>query len=191
MKKCKNDFSRQEVFDFVTHYYSGHPYDSLKSLAEFYGISMYMAKQLIYRSIGECIVDDDVVEWLYQKACSSAFVHSYKDKIYKAPLTTHTKYESLKQQRQAYLFPDDICIDIAVMYAFSPLSKEPFCKENYMTKALFDRILKHVIIHNLISDDFVDDLQEKALQTAIFQPKVYNLFTTLWELRIQNRIKDS
>lgn len=178
-KKQKSDFSRKEVYDFVFDYAHCPLFNTLEDCANSYHISIRMAKQLIYRAISECIVEDDTVAILCQKSYQSAFQHACQEKIYKAPYSAYTKYEQLKKERQRFCLSSEETIRIVVSYLASPLNKELFCVENAMTKALFDRTLKIAILHQLISDDMVEDLRQKALHSTSDASAVNSLFDSL------------
>jgi len=184
-KKFKSDFSRREIYKFVTLYCFSPLTFSLEECAKFYKISKWMAKQLIYTSISECIVEDNVVEILSQKAYQSACEHAYKKGIPNAPISTQVKYEKLKKARKSFNFSDEQAIEIALLYAVSPLSKHHFCEENGLTKTLFDRTIQRVIIENLVSDDIVYDLEDKSLNSSSNSVAVTALFEKLWKARMR------
>lgn len=177
--KQKGDFSRKEVYQFVIDYVDCPLFNTLEDCATSYNISTRIAKQLIYRAVAECIVEDNIVDILCNKAYQSAFQHACQEQIHKAPHSAYVKYEQLKKVRQSFCLTDEQSVEIVILYIASPLNKKLFCEENAITRALFDRTLKIAIIHRLISDDMVEDLREKALYTSSSTSSVNSLFESL------------
>ncbi|MCI9177784.1 MAG: hypothetical protein HFJ28_04330 [Clostridia bacterium] len=183
--KWKIDFSRKEIYDFVMTYCFSPLFSTLEELALSYDISKQTAKSLIYTAIAECIVEDDAVNILCQKAYQRAFMHSCQDKVYKAPSATYGKYEELKKLRKSFCFSDEQITEIILLYLTSSFDKTHFCTDYPMTKALFDRTLKKAIIHGLVSDDVVEDLYQKALSFSKDSSRVNALFEKLRKARLQ------
>ena len=171
-KRYLKDYSRKEIQTFVSTYCYCPLYDNLEECARDHELSIQMAKKFIYTAISKCIVEDDVVGILFGKSYLSATRHSYLDGIHAAPQSCYRKYSET--------------IEIALMYAASPLRKSDFCSKNAMTKAIFDQTLIRAIVENLISDDIVTDLQNKALSFAADTEKVKQFFEKLWKQRKEN-----
>ena len=182
--KRKSDFSRKEIYDFIMTYCFSPLFRTLEELALSYDISKQTAKSLIYTSICECIVEDDAVDILCQKAYQSAFMHSCQDKVYKAPSAAYDKYEELKELRKSFCLSDEQSTEIAMLYLTSSFDKAGFCTDYPMTKALFDRTLKKVITQGLVSDSVVEDLYQKALSFSKDPSRVNALFEKLKEARL-------
>lgn len=183
--KRVSDFSRKEIYDFIMTYCFSPLFSTLEELAASYNISKQTAKKLIYRSIQDCIVENDVVDILCDKAYHSAFLHACQDGISKAPSSTYNKYETLKKNRKLFCLSDEECTGVAISYLVSPLNKADFCKQYPMTKALLDRTLKKVIIEGLISDNIVEDLHQKALSFSSNPASVDTLFEKLLKARAE------
>ncbi len=185
-KRYLKDYSRKEIQDFVLTYCYSPLYDDLEDCAKSYGLSVNMAKKFIYTAISKCIVEDDVVEILFRKSHLSAVRHCILDGIHVAPQSCYQKYSNLNTERKLFKFSDTEAIEIALMYAGSPLRKSNFCSENAMTKAILDQTLRRAIVENLISDSLVTDLQNKALSFAADTEKVKQFFEKLWKQRKEN-----
>ena len=185
-KRYLKDYSRKEIQTFVSTYCYCPLYDNLEECARDHELSIQMAKKFIYTAISKCIVEDDVVGILFGKSYLSATRHSYLDGIHAAPQSCYRKYSDLNLERKLFKFSDTETIEIALMYAASPLRKSDFCSKSAMTKAIFDQTLIRAIVENLISDDIVTDLQNKALSFAADTEKVKQFFEKLWKQRKEN-----
>lgn len=185
-KRYLSDYSRREIQNFIMTYCYSPLYGSLEECAKSYGISTNMAKKFIYAAISKCMVEDDVAEILRQKSYLSAMKHAYQDGIHSAPQSSYRKYSNLNLERKLFSFSDAEALEIALMYAASPLDKSEFCRKNAMTKAIFDKTLKKAIVENLFSDDLVTDLQNKALSFASDPDVVNQFFENLWRQRKEN-----
>ena len=185
MSKKLKDFSRLEIYDFVIEYALSPLCTSLEECAKSYGISQYMAKKLVYKAISDCIVDDNVVDILADKAQRSASKHAYDEGICQAPFSTYQKYQSLKEERKNFTIPQEDGIKLVIEYAASPLSKETFCEKNAISKTLFDRTFVQVISNCLVADDIVKSLYRKAFEASRNPYKVNKLFEKLWKARKQ------
>lgn len=185
-KRYFSDYSRRDIQNFVMTYCYSPLYDSLEECAESYHISTDMAKKFIYAAISKCIVEDDVVEILREKSYRSAIRHAYQEGIHSAPQSSYRKYSNLNLERKLFSFSDTEALEVTLMYATSPLDKSEFCSSNGMTKSIFDQTLKRAIVENLISDDLVTDLQNKALSFASDPDVVNQFFEKLWKQRKEN-----
>lgn len=190
-KRYLKDYSRREIQNFVMTYCYSPLYSSLEECAQAYNLSVNMAKEFIYASISKCIVEDDAVDILRRRSYESAMKHAYQDGVHLAPKSSYRKYSNLNLERKLFQFSDAEALEIALMYAVSPLCKSDFCSKNAMTKSILDQTLKRAIVENLISDDLVTDLQSKALSFTSDAKIVNTFFEKLWKQREQNKNKEN
>jgi len=175
-------FSRKEIGDFV-YGYSVLPFSaSLRQYASDNKLSIDTFKSMIAVSISHCIVDNNTVDILEQKAVLAAYKH-FDDIQALSIQSVKKQYDGLRKQRKSFSFTDEEAIQLIIKYAFSPFPKREFCKREGITISLFDRTFLTGISTCLVADDIVSALQIKSILHTYDHSAVTSLYQKLWLTR--------
>lgn len=174
-------YSRKEIGNFVSEY-ANLPFDfSSRQYASGCKLGIDAFKAMIAISVSHCIVDDKTVDILEQKAVLAAYKHhDIQDLSVKS---VKRQYDGLRAHRKNFNFSDEETTTLIMKYAFSPLPKKDFCKDEWITLALFDRSFVRGISTCLVTDDIFSSLQAKSALHSSDPSSVKELYQRLLQAR--------
>lgn len=185
MAKAVYNFSRKEIWEIASLYATG-PYGS-GDFAEEYGISRATVYSIFRKAVVENIVDDKTVELMASRAANNS-----DNKVGRqGKLWSQKNYARLKIRRKEYMLSKRESIALTVKYAYSPLNKEEFAKENYITKALLDRTIYRTIVTNKVSELVFYKLQLKSFKRKSNDIELRNFWDSVELLRNENKKNQS
>lgn len=182
--RTAKDFSRKEIYEIALGYSKG-TYTYHNFIEEF-GSSQHTFYTLINWAVVKGIVPNNVVI-----AIDALAVLNSSDKIGSISRNVCAKDVAARGQRCnrlrrlkriQYTFPKNEAIQIIKKYAACDLSKEDFCKQNYMTEAVLSRTLKKAIVQKWIGIKMVEQLRQKAYKFHN-KERVDNFFNSLIHAR--------
>lgn len=162
--RTAKDFSRKEIYEIALLYSKG-TYSYHDFIDEF-GSSQSTFYTLINWAVVKGIVPDKVVVQIEAVAVlnSTDQIGSIsKDSRAQDVAARGQKCNRLRRlDRLNYTFPKSEAIEIIKKYIACDLSKDEFCKQNYMTEAVFGRTLKKAVVKKWIGVKMIDQLREKS-----------------------------
>lgn len=155
-------FSRRDVKNIAVEYASSPAEISGSYFQKTYGFSEAVFYGILKRAVVESIVDDKVVESIKEKS-----IHNSQEKGgIGGGIRSLYKYQRLIEERKKFEFTIKEKKKLVTEYANAPkyVDLRMFCLANCIGQELFSRTIKSAILNNIVSDEIVDMLEEKALQ---------------------------
>ena len=169
MSKTKSavSFSRKQIFQ-IAKAYALSDYSHVHFEKEFH-CSSHTFYKLLHLAVEQCIVDDRLAQKIMEKASENSRKKMLEKSGSKeaadcAAARVRKSWQKEIKQRRFFTFTKKDTQKIVTQYATNSLSKNEFCKRNYISPVLFDRTLKKAIINSWISDELVAKLLLKAEQ---------------------------
>lgn len=186
MKKIRTarDFSRKEIYEIALNYSKGTY--TYRNFIEEFGSSQDTFYTIINWAVVKGIVPNSVVTAIDEVAIlnsSEAIDSISKASCVQDIIVRGRRCNKLRRlKRREYTLPKSEAIKIIQKYAACELSKKDFCKQNYMTEAVFGRTLKKAIVQKWISIKMAEQLRQKAYRFNN-KEKVDSLFNLLIHIR--------
>ena len=162
MKRKLESFSRREIYGIAKDYATTTCEVSAEHYCEVYQISASTFYNLIGKAIREHIVSEQIAGMIAEKSASNSERHGGGGGKYRS----HSRYVRLMEQRRAFNFSRKEKKRYAVEYANSDdtIDMRAFAREKYMSVGLLQRTLVSAVVDNIVSDEVVEQLYQKALR---------------------------
>lgn len=124
-------------------------------------------------------VSDETVRKMEAKALKNQKAHAVE-----AGLSTRKHYAEMRQKRQDYivsLYTEKEIEDLAVKFAYSPLSKKQFAEVEGISTAILDKLLKKAIVELIVDDIIFNAIRQRSIENTLpnQQEKVRDFFIKL------------
>ena len=155
-----------------------------------YEISQECYYQILSSVVIENIVSDETVEKMELKALANQKTHAVN-----AGLSTRKHYNNLRRLRLENMelskFGDEEIKQIATKFAYSPLNKTEFAKENQIAVRILSLLLEKAIVEVIIDDLTYQAIRKRSFDRASEGNKkiVKNYFSNLARKRNSNKQK--
>lgn len=109
-------------------------------------------------------VSDETVKKMEAKALINQKAHATE-----AGLSTRKHYAEMRQKRQEYilsLYTEKEIEDLAVKFAYSPLSKKEFSEAEGISVGMLDKLLKKAIVELIVDDIIFNAIRHRSLEKA-------------------------
>lgn len=159
-KATAREFSRKKIWEIATKYANTKLEYSRDFFSQEYCISYNTFYTLLEKAVIEGIVDDETVKKMLEKASENSARKAGEG----ARKRSENHYAYLILKRKIYMLPKEETHNLVVKYSKSALNKKKFCKDNFITTKLFDRMMCKAIIENWVSDDTVEKIKNKSVE---------------------------
>lgn len=183
MKRKVKDFSRSEAKKIAIHYATTTDDLSASYFAMLYNTTSEDIYGVLRRAVVESMVSDRVVDLIAGKSGRNS---AERAKVV-GQTKSYDKYQRLRERRAKFQFSREMREYYAIEYANSDvaISLRVFAELHCMSRTLLQRTLVSSIVDNVVSDEVVDKLKEKALQHNQ-KDKVERFFRMLKKQRQEN-----
>lgn len=183
MERKVRDFSRSEINQIAVHYATTSCDFSALYYAGLYNISESTFYSLIGKAIKEHIVSEQIAKMIAVKSARNSERHGGDG----GKERSKARYRRLMEQRKVFEFSRDTREYYTIEYANSDyaVDMKVFAGIHYMSRVLLQRTLVSAVVDNIVGDEVVEKLRQKALQ---HNPAwhVERLFRTLKQQRQKN-----
>lgn len=129
-----------------------------------YGISASCFYKILETAIVCNWVSDETVKKMEAKALLNQKAH-----IAEAGLSTRKHYAKMRQKRQEYIlsfYTEKEIENLAVNFAYSPLSKKEFSETEGISVGMLDKLLKKAIVELIVDDIIFDAIRHRSLENT-------------------------
>lgn len=124
-------------------------------------------------------VSDETVRKMEAKALKNQKAHAVE-----AGLTTRKHYAEMRQKRQDYIlsfYTEKEIENLAVNFAYSPVSKKEFAEAEEMSVGMLDKLLKKAIVELIVDDVIFNAIRQRSIDNTPQnqQEKVKDFFIKL------------
>lgn len=183
MKRKVKDFSRSEAKKIAIYYATSSDDLTASYYAMLYNTTAEDIYGILKRAVVESMVSDRVVELIASKSGRNS---AERAKVV-GQTKSYDKYRRLMERREKFQFSREMREYYAIEYANSDtaMNFRIFSEVHCMSRSLLERTLISAIVDNIVSDEVVEKLKEKALQHNP-KDKVDRLFRALKKQRQDN-----
>lgn len=163
MKRKVKDFSRNEVQKIAIKYATMPDDFTASYFAMLYNTTSEDIYGILRRAVVESMVSDKVVGLIANKSGRNS---AERARVV-GQTKSYDKYQRLMERRVTFQFPKDKREYYAIEYANSDpsINLRLFAELHCMSRSLLQRTLISAIVDNIVSDEIVDKLKAKALQS--------------------------
>ena len=183
MKRKVKDFSRNEAKKIAIKYATMPDDFTASYFAMLYNTTSEDIYGILRRAVVESMVSDKVVGLIANKSGRNS---AERARVV-GQTKSYDKYQRLMERRATFQFSRDKREYYAIEYANSDssINLSIFAELHCMSRGLLQRTLISAIVDNIVSDEVVEKLKEKALQSNPSW-KVERFFKTLKRQRQEN-----
>ena len=162
MKRKVKDFSRSEAKNIAINYATTSDDLTASYFAMLYNTTSEDIYGILRRAVVESMVSDRVVSLIANKSGRNS---AERAKVI-GQTKSYDKYQRLMERRAKFQFSREKREYYAIEYANSDpaINLSVFANLHCMSRSLLQRTLVSAVVDNIVSDDVVDKLKEKALQ---------------------------
>lgn len=162
MKRKVKDFSRSEAKNIAIHYATTSDDLTASYFAMLYNTTSEDIYSILRRAVVESMVSDRVVSLIANKSGRNS---AERAKVI-GQTKSYDKYQRLMERRAKFQFSREKREYYAIEYANSDpaISLRVFAELHCMSRSLLQKTLVSAIVDNVVSDEVVEKLKEKALQ---------------------------
>lgn len=162
MERKVKDFSRSEINKIAVHYATTSCDFSALYYTRLYNISESTFYSLIGKAIKEHIVSEQIAKMIALKSARNSERHGGDG----GKERSKARYRRLMEQREVFEFSRDNREYYTIEYANSDyaVDMKAFAGIHYMSRVLLQRTLVSAVVDNIVSDEIVEKLRQKALQ---------------------------
>ena len=162
MKRKVKDFSRSEAKNIAIHYATTSDDLTASYFAMLYNTTSEDIYSILRRAVVESMVSDRVVSLIANKSGRNS---AERAKVI-GQTKSYDKYQRLMERRAKFQFSREKREYYAIEYANSDpaISLRVFAELHCMSRSLLQKTLVSAIVDNVVSDEVVERLKEKALQ---------------------------
>ena len=162
MERKVKDFSRSEINKIAVHYATTSCDFSALYYAMLYNTSESTFYSLIGKAIKEHIVSEQIAKMIAAKSARNSERHGGDG----GKERSKARYRRLMEQRKVFEFSRDTREYYAIEYANSDnaVDMKVFAGIHYMSRVLLQRTLVSAVVDNIVGDEVVEKLRQKALQ---------------------------
>ena len=162
MKRKVKDFSRSEAKKIAINYATTSDDLTASYFAMLYNTTSEDIYGILRRAVVESMVSDRVVTLIANKSGRNS---AEKAKVV-GQTKSYDKYQRLMERRAKFQFTREKREYYAIEYANSDpsITLRVFAELHCMSRSLLQRTLVSAVVDNIVSDEVVEKLKEKALQ---------------------------
>lgn len=162
MKRKVKDFSRSEAKKIAINYATTSDDLTASYFAMLYNTTSEDIYGILRRAVVESMVSDRVVSLIANKSGRNS---AEKAKVV-GQTKSYEKYQRLMERRAKFQFSREKREYYAIEYANSDpaITLRVFAELHCMSRSLLQRTLVSAVVDNVVSDEVVEKLREKALQ---------------------------
>ena len=175
MKRKVKDFSRSEAKKIAIYYATSSDDLTASYYAMLYNTTSEDIYGILRRAVVESMVSDRVVELIASKSGRNS---AERAKVV-GQTKSYDKYQRLMERREKFQFSQEMREYYAIEYANSDaaMSFRVFSELHCMSRNLLQRTLISSIVDNIVSDEVVEKMKEKALQIIFYHySQCYSVF---------------